>query len=195
MSQPSGGSNGASSQVSGGPVVKRDLFSVAECEQLLELPIPWEEARLSGQDKDVSAAQDVKTASRRLIPLTNEFTWIYQRLGHLVKGSKALGLDITTIHAPLKIQRYEQGGFHRWHNDIANPRYRDRKLGITVQLSDPDTYIGGDFQFFDYPDPISIPRTIGCGAIFPAYMVHQVAPVDSGVRCSLTAWVLGPPLR
>ena len=62
---------------------------------------------------------------------------------------------------------------------------------------EPDAcdYEGGDFQFFQDPDPVSIPRTRGCGVIYPAYMVHRVAPVISGTLLSLTAWVIGPPLR
>ena len=42
---------------------------------------------------------------------------------------------------------------------------------------------------------MSIPREMGCGVIYPSYMVHRVAPVATGTRYSLTAWVIGPPLR
>ena len=185
----------ASPQALGNPVVKRELFSGAECQQLRTLPLSWEEARLSGETADVSAQPSVKVASRQLIPLSDDFRWVYERLGGFVKNTKALGFDIEKIHAPLKVQRYEAGGYHCWHSDIANPRYRNRKLGITVQLSASDSYSGGDFQLFDYPEPVSIPRDPGCAVIYPAFMVHRVATVESGSRYSLTAWVIGPPLR
>lgn len=179
----------------GNAVVKRGLFGADECEQLRSIDLPWQDARLSGMDADVDANPDAKEAARQLVPLSDDFRWIYERLAGLVKSTNALGFDIKEIHAPLKVQRYEGGGFHCWHNDIANPRYRTRKLGITVQLSPPDSYDDGDFQLFDHPDPVSIPREIGCAAIYPAYMVHRVDTITAGVRYSLTAWVVGPPLR
>ena len=72
-----------------------------------------------------------------MIALNDDSRWIYERLAGFVTGTKALGFNIEKVYAPLKIQRYDAGGFHGWHNDIANPRYRNRKLGITVQLSAP----------------------------------------------------------
>ena len=179
----------------GNAVIKRDLFNAEECSRLRSLDLPWEDARLSGMDTDIDANPDAKAAARQLVPLDDGFRWIYERLAGLVQSTNALGFDIKEIHAPLKVQRYETGGFHCWHNDIANPRYRTRKLGITVQLSPPDSYDAGNFQLFDHPEPGPIPRDIGCGAIYPAYMVHRVETVTAGVRYSLTAWVIGPPLR
>ncbi len=181
--------------VSANSVIKRGLFSEAECARLRSLALPWEDARLSGEAADIGALPDIKVAQRQLIALSDGSRWIYERLAGFVTGTKALGFDIEKVYAPLKIQRYDAGGFHRWHNDIANPRYRNRKLGITVQLSAPDDYREGDFQFFNDPDPVSTPREMGCGVIHPAYMVHRVAPVAAGTRYSLTAWVIGPPLR
>lgn len=187
--------NGPSSRTLANAVVKRDLFSAPEIAQLRSLDLAWSDARLSGGDADSDAAPEVKVAARQLIPLSDVYRWIYERLGGMVRATEALGFDIEKIHAPLKVQRYEAGGFHAWHNDIASPRYRTRKLGITVQLSPAEDYSGGDFQLFDHPDPVSIPRTPGCAVIYPAYMVHRVAPVTAGTRYSLTAWVIGPPLR
>ena len=134
--------------ISANAVTKRGLFSEAECAQLRSLPLPWEDARLSGADADIGASSDLKVAERQLIDLSDDSRWIYERLAGFVTGTKALGFDIEKVYAPLKIQRYGAGGFHGWHNDIANPRYRNRKLGITVQLSAPDDYREGDFQFF-----------------------------------------------
>ncbi len=175
-----------SNPVSANAVTKRGLFSEAECAQLRSLPLPW---------KDVRKSTDWKIAQRQLIALSDDSRWIYERLAGFVTGTKALGLDIEKVHAPLKIQRYDTGGFHRWHYDISNPHHRYRKLGITVQLSAPHDYREGDFQFFNALKPVSILREMGCGVIYPSYMVHQVAPVAAGTRYSLTAWVIGPPLR
>lgn len=90
-------------------------------------------------------------------------------------------------------------GKYDWHQDVfwANNRCYDRKLSITVQLSDSEEYEGGDFQF----DP-SIPpldpneiRRKGTVIVFPSFLSHRVTPVTKGIRKSLVTWAEGPKFR
>jgi PKHD-type hydroxylase len=72
-----------------------------------------------------------------------------------------------------------------------------RKLSISVQLSAPDEYEGGDFEFMDVgqpPKPINI-RTQGTAIIFPSITYHKVTPVTKGKRYSLVGWYEGPEWR
>ena len=38
-------------------------------------------------------------------------------------------------------------------------------------------------------------RELGAATVFPSYLAHRVAPVQSGVRRSLVAWAYGPAFR
>jgi len=91
-----------------------------------------------------------------------------------------------------------EGGHYSWHHDINWNRDDglDRKLSITVQLSDPSEYDGGDFEFSEVenPDPEQS-KAKGTVLIFPSYLQHAVSPVTSGVRKSLVAWFEGPTWR
>ena len=91
-----------------------------------------------------------------------------------------------------------EGGHYSWHHDIDWNRNDgfDRKLSITVQLSDPSEYEGGDFEFSEVqnPDPEQS-KAKGTVLIFPSYLQHAVSPVTSGVRKSLVAWFEGPKWR
>jgi PKHD-type hydroxylase len=95
--------------------------------------------------------------------------------------------------------RAEQGGKYDWHQDTfwLNPTLNHRKLSITVQLSEPQDYKGGEFEI----DPEygvldqEVVKQRGTVLIFPSFLRHRVTPVTSGVRKSLVCWVEGPKFR
>ena len=74
---------------------------------------------------------------------------------------------------------------------------KHRKLTAIVQLSDPNSYEGGDFTLYDcgeYPLPEEI-REQGTVIIFPSMIYHKVSEVTSGTRHSAVSWFLGPYFR
>jgi hypothetical protein len=96
--------------------------------------------------------------------------------------------------------------FHRWHHDtLSAPPDPSRsgppparKLSFSLQLSDPDTYEGGDFQIRGEDGHVdeALWRTMrqkGSFLIFPGVIPHRVTTVTAGERRSLVGWVLGPP--
>lgn len=107
-----------------------------------------------------------------------------------------------------------KGDFYTWHTDAGPHPYPDgsiRKLSLTLQLSDPDEYEGGFFQWIDPKEEFdklqdsrsinmdnaiqTLPHTLkqkGSLVLFPSFMHHQVTPVTRGTRKSLVTWFLGP---
>ena len=87
-----------------------------------------------------------------------------------------------------------KGGHYDWHIDVNwdGNTARDRKLSVTVQLSDPSEYEGGGFQFLECPNPDESSRKKGTVLVFPSYLKHRVLPVTKGTRKSLVAWFEGP---
>mgnify|MGYP003677965505 FL=1 len=88
-----------------------------------------------------------------------------------------------------------------WHR---NPRFAGqiRKLSVTVNLSDPNEYTGGNLRFDCGPHrsngrffTCEEIRPRGSIVVFPSHVVHQVTPITSGTRRSLVMWSLGPPFR
>lgn len=88
-------------------------------------------------------------------------------------------------------------GKYDWHHDVffENPAPFDRKLSIVIQLSDPNNYVGGDFEFFNMISPGDKFKTRGSVLIFPSFFPHRVLPVTEGQRISLVSWVEGPKWR
>ena len=92
--------------------------------------------------------------------------------------------------------RGDNSGHYDWHADVswgADAQY-DRKLPMSIQLSDPDEYRGGDFELRNSNPPEGL-RDRGSVIIFPAYLLHRVTPVTAGIRRSLVTWIEGPRWR
>ena len=94
----------------------------------------------------------------------------------------------------VQIGEYGVGGHYSWHVDEhiyqRNASRPQRKLSISVLLSDPNSYEGGDLLFEGVTTPLT--RQQGSIIVFPSCRSHTVTPVTSGVRYSAVSWVLGP---
>ena len=89
---------------------------------------------------------------------------------------------------------YHAGDEFGWHIDCG-PKLPPRKLSVSIQLSDPADYDGGDLQLRVSETVETAPRTKGTVCIFPSFVSHRVTPVTRGVRKALIAWVAGPAFR
>jgi len=86
------------------------------------------------------------------------------------------------------------GDFYDWHLDIGKTDTSSRKLSVSVQLSDPEGYEGGELLLRDYANESPV-KEIGSVIVFPSYLSHRVSKILTGERWSLVAWVHGPPYR
>lgn len=89
------------------------------------------------------------------------------------------------------------GGHYGWHTDSTLHAWSDsvdRKLSMSIQLSDPSEYDGGAFEFFKGG---AVPgfKAKGTALVFPSFLLHRVTPVTRGSRCALVAWLEGPAWR
>ena len=88
---------------------------------------------------------------------------------------------------------YEDGGHYDWHLDsMGDGIDLQRKLSMTVQLSDPSEYEGGNLELFLGTSPTVVDKEKSLGIIFPSFRLHRVTPVTSGIRKSLVLWASGP---
>ena len=82
-----------------------------------------------------------------------------------------------------------------WHYDLGERGFAARrKVSVTVQLSDPREYDGGDLELMDGTmggGSTMAPAEQGCAAAFPSYLLHRVTPVTRGVRYVVVAWFAG----
>ena len=91
----------------------------------------------------------------------------------------------------VEVLRYQKGDFYKPHTDWS-PFYRERKLSMTVQLSDDQQYGGGEVLLYDGPDPWTVTQKRGYATVWPSWTLHEVKPLITGERWALVAWLRGP---
>lgn len=123
--------------------------------------------------------------------------WLLERIASLVKDINAhvYGFALDALAEPLQYTVYNAGGYYRWHMDMGPQTVAPRKLSLTVQLSEPESYEGGDFEIRMGEKDLALPKGIGTVLAFPSFMLHRVTPITRGTRRSLVAWAHGPQFR
>ena len=66
-----------------------------------------------------------------------------------------------------------------------------RKLSISIQLTDPKEYEGGELILYDCEKGEEMNKEQGTLIMFPSYTLHEIKPVIKGERNSLVTWVTG----
>lgn len=170
-------------------------FSDQECDQIQQLAndIGGVEGTLSGGGINNS----MRSSELKWFDLNDpKYKWIYDKLRWHVTDANNLmwrfNLSGFTEPAQFTIYHAHKEGKYHFHIDIGKETWF-RKISMTIQLSDPKDYEGGDLQFLIAKDPFSVTRKRGSAIVFPSYLVHQVTPVTSGKRDSLVIWVTGTP--
>lgn len=120
---------------------------------------------------------------------------LFDRITQVVKSlnNQFFNFDLFGVAEGLQFTHYsEPGGHYICHIDKSYMSVT-RKLSITIQLTDPDEYEGGDLELFvtDFDNPIKVPRSQGTLIAFPSYVMHRVSPVTKGTRNSLVCWFTG----
>jgi PKHD-type hydroxylase len=96
-----------------------------------------------------------------------------------------------------QIGRYKSAdeGYYDWHVDSSQPQNGiQRKLSISMLLSDPSEFEGGELQFKGIEDRKILTKQ-GSIVVFPSFIEHRVTPVTKGVRYSAVTWVIGPSFK
>jgi PKHD-type hydroxylase len=116
--------------------------------------------------------------------------------GFGLKGNKECGWDFDiTEHEAVQLAHYGVGQHYDWHVDCAVPEEGlQRKLSFTLQLSDPDSYEGGDL-LIGREAAKAVTRKQGSIVVFPSCVFHKVTPVTQGERFSAVSWMRGPQFR
>ena len=126
--------------------------------------------------------------------------------------------DIETIDSEsLQFTRYGPGEFYSWHKDegiagLIKPKATNRKdldgiitnhlntscqkirkLSVSLLLSEPEEFEGGNLEFVaEDGKKFVAPRIRGSICVFDSRSTHRVQPVVKGVRKSIVAWIVGP---
>lgn len=166
-------------------------LSVTECEAVVALgeQLP----RMQGR---AELAADAYRVSRiAWIEVSGATQWLYERLHDLFhQANLSFQFDLLGFRDALQFTQYGPGEHFDWHMDIGHDETSLRKLSVTILLSDPIDFSGGNLEFATAQIGPQA-RQRGAATFFPSYLLHRVSPVERGERCSLVAWAAGEPFR
>ena len=106
------------------------------------------------------------------------------------------GFDGMRLTEVAQFTHYLTGGFYDWHmdNDVAGKHQPPvRKISMTLLLSDPATFEGGELEFMSKGKTAKLKQ--GQAIFFASWLQHRVKPVTQGERKSLVMWFGGPPFK
>ena len=139
---------------------------------------------------------EYRKSSIKWCPQNEEWEWVYNKLGTMISEANNMWkFDLTHMREQIQYtEYYEGGGQYDWHMDCGIGIQAQRKVSVTVQLSHPDEYEGGDLEF-NIGNYMTAPRAQGAAVIFPSFYLHRVTPITKGIRKSFVLWVGGEPYR
>jgi PKHD-type hydroxylase len=142
----------------------------------------------------------IRSSSIKWLPKTQHWGWLYDKIMNMtIEANNALWhFNLYTILDDIQYTEYyaTNNGHYDWHQDFGPGNLSKRKISVTIQLSDPSEYEGGDLEYWQGGGiPITAPRSKGLVFIFPSYMMHRVTQVTSGTRRSAVLWVGGEHYR
>ncbi len=138
-------------------------------------------ARTVKRNEQVDRKTEGREALDRLIVEALESSSAFQR----VAFPKA-------INRPL-FSRYREGMTYGLHVDDAlmgkGARRIRSDLSVTVFLSPPDAYEGGELEIQTPYGAQAIKLPAGAAVVYPSHTLHRVAPVTQGERLAAVTWV------
>ena len=173
------------------------VFNKKECEDLVsyvkqEILI---QPAMVGQGE---VRENVRKSNVAFVPPTNFMTPYYQKISDCIlnMNRQFYNYDLFGFAEHLQFAEYNAPGGHFAAHIDSGYGFGVRKLSVTIQLSDPNDYDGGDLEIIENSEfPTVMPKDQGTMIVFPSYMLHRVLPVTRGTRHSIVGWVSGPPLR
>jgi PKHD-type hydroxylase len=172
-------------------------FNPQECEQIIALAADdYAENGSVGGGGTGRVNKEIRNVNLYQLPLDQDTKWIFDKISRMVSvaNSEHFDYEIMGITHELQLLHYESGndpGHYHWHMDIGPGTSATRKISLSIQLSDPNDYEGGDLIVNSNGETIKAPNDRGVVNMFPSYCVHQVTPMKSGERWALVIWVHG----
>ncbi len=175
----------------------------SECEEIIRV---GEEKRPMGATINTDFDNETPSIRRSKVSWLKEedIPWLYPRIEYIAQqlNGQHYDFDLWGLNEDVQYTVYtaEDNGFYRWHQDQYTSIENNidlrlpRKFSITIQLTDPTEYDGGDLKIHD-GNILTAPKEHGIAIAFPSWQLHCVTPVTRGIRRSLVVWITGPRFR
>lgn len=153
--------------------------------------LDWLKATTFGQRSEGEGLSDTRRSNVKW--LNGEADIVNTLWKFIQAANKKINVEVMN-KAEVQFTQYDSAdeGFYGRHHDVnwENHEPYDRKISISILLSDPSEFDGGNFTFHEVTNQ-GIEWQKGSVLCFPSFLQHSVSPVTRGTRKSLVAWFYG----
>jgi PKHD-type hydroxylase len=169
-----------------------NAFSKEECQTIINI------AKNKGLIKGTTQGEsDVRDSKISWLHPSDNMDWVFRRVTDIVLNlnERFFKFDLFGINEGLQFTNYQApSGKYGKHVD-RGMNITVRKLSISIQLTNPEEYEGGELYLYEGDKGTIMDKTQGTLIIFPSYVLHEVMPVTKGERNSLVTWVTGKQFK
>jgi PKHD-type hydroxylase len=169
-----------------------NAFSKEECQTIVN--IAKNKGLIKGKTRGESDVRDSKISW--LYP-TDNMEWVFRRVTDIILdlNERFFKFDLFGLNEGFQFTNYEApSGKYGKHVD-RGINMSIRKLSMSIQLTNPEEYEGGELKLYEGDEDSVMDKTQGTLILFPSYVLHEVTPVTKGTRNSLVTWVTGPQFK
>jgi len=167
-------------------------FTKEECKTIIDI------AKNKGLIKGTTTGKtDARLSKVSWLYSTDDLGWVFKKITDIVLNlnDRFFQFDIFGLNEGLQFTNYKApSDKYKKHID----REVDsviRKLSLSIQLTDPKEYQGGELLLYENEKGIEMKKEQGTLILFPSYTLHEVKPVTKGERNSLVSWVTGKQFK
>lgn len=171
---------------------KASLFSKDECSLIVDscLDDLWLPARVVGEETLHKANRQKLRGEPEGFPFDNIRT-ITKQANDEIYDFRLLGIIDQDFP---QIYRYNEGDYYNLHIDLS-PMATTRKMTFIVNLSDPETYEGGEIEFLNTDTSEADLNEQGSILIFPSFLPYKITEVTKGQKDIIMGCIHGAVFR
>ena len=172
-------------------------FTEDQCRQIVNIADSEypHKSRVGGNGHGVYDPK-IRQVNTYTVPLNSDNEWIFQKIIFAVDKANReyYKFDLLGITHSLQLLHYEaeENSHYNWHIDVGPGESSTRKLSVSIPLTKPTDYEGGELEIVDNGNQIIANQQIGSITMFPSFFNHRVTPLHKGERWVLVVWVHGP---
>ena len=163
-------------------------FTKEECKKIIQI------AKKKGMIKGTTRSKsDVRESKISWLYSSDEMEWVFRRVTDMVLdlNKRFFNFDIFGLNEGFQFTNYKAPSNKYGKHVDRSSDFIVRKLSISIQLTDPKEYEGGELYLYEDDKGVLMDKKQGTLIMFPSYVLHEVKPVTKGERNSLVTWVTG----
>jgi PKHD-type hydroxylase len=169
-----------------------NVFTKKECNQIIKI------AKKKGLSKGEEIKNiDIRSSKICWLNSNDDLDWVFRKITDVVLNlnNRFFQFDIFGLNEGLQFTNYKAQSDHYGKHIDRSLNFIVRKLSLSVQLTDPKNYKGGELILYENENGVEMKKEQGTLILFPSYILHEVKPITKGERNSLVSWVTGKQFK